>query len=254
MNRENSLQNFSDSIGTSNHRQCKACGLYLNQLPVVDNTKRASVFWVGLSSVFIPEDEEKLPLSPYTRSGALINKIEQPFINEISFYKTNIVKCLPLNNNKIRYPFKHEMEKCYPNLETEIEILNPSFVFLLGKQVATFVLEKHSLVDAVLDENFNYNAFVVDNVKYISNDAAMVSNDARSLSNDARSLSNGPRSLSNDARQVSNGARQLSNDANHSQMARDHSQTVRDHSQMTHDHSQMTHDHSQMAQRWSQMT
>jgi uracil-DNA glycosylase len=43
-------------------------------------------------------------------------------------------------NDKIRYPLKHEMEKCYPNLVNEIAIVNPSAIFLLGKLVAPFPL------------------------------------------------------------------------------------------------------------------
>ena len=92
-------------------RRCKACGLYLNQLPVLDKGKKSNVFWVGLSSVLITDEDEKIPLSPFTKTGALISQIEDPFRNDISFYKTNVVKCLPLMNNKIRYPLKHEMEK-----------------------------------------------------------------------------------------------------------------------------------------------
>ena len=107
----------------TNRRRCKACGLYLNQPPVLDKSKRSNVFWVGLSSVLITDEDEKMPLSPFTKTGALISQIEEPFRNDISFYKTNVVKCLPLINDKIRYPLKHEMEKCYPNLVDEIEFL-----------------------------------------------------------------------------------------------------------------------------------
>lgn len=112
-------------------------------------------------------EEEKQPLSPYTRSGALINEIEKPYIEDISFYKTNVVKCLPLANNKIRYPLKHEMEKCYPNLVDEIEALKPSMIFLLGKQVATFVLGKQSLGSFSLNDNFEYDSYTINNILYV---------------------------------------------------------------------------------------
>lgn len=150
-----------------NNRRCKACGLYLNQLPVFDRQKKSSVFWVGLSSVLITEEEIKQPLSPFTRSGALIEEIEKPYINKISFYKTNIVKCLPLNNNKIRYPFKHEMEKCFPNLQEEIKILKPKVIFLLGKQVADFIYNKLNQRDFSLNENFKYDSIILDGIKYV---------------------------------------------------------------------------------------
>lgn len=154
-------------IDTSKRRRCKACGLYLNQLPILDKQKKSNIFWVGLSSVLITEEDEKQPLSPYTKSGALINTIEKPYKNDISFYRTNVVKCLPLSNNKIRYPLKHEMEKCYPNLVDEIEALKPSIIFLLGKQVANFVLGQHSKKIVTLDDFFNYEFIKINNIIYV---------------------------------------------------------------------------------------
>ena len=40
--------------------------------------------------------EEETPLSEQTNTGKLIQKIEE-MCNEVSTYKTNLVKCLPLN-------------------------------------------------------------------------------------------------------------------------------------------------------------
>ncbi|WP_276372938.1 uracil-DNA glycosylase family protein [Chryseolinea sp. H1M3-3] len=139
----------------------------MNQLPAVDQQKKASVFWVGLSAVAFNDEDEKIPLSPSTRSGALVAEIENPFHSSLSFYKTNVVKCLPLKKDKIRYPAQHEMEKCYPNLEAETKQLKPKVVFLLGKQVATFVLSKLNLTEYELDENFNYEVFLIDGVCYV---------------------------------------------------------------------------------------
>ena len=153
------------SIGK--RKKCNSCGLYLNQLPVFDKQKLSSIFWVGLSAVQFSENEEKMPLSPITRTGALIHDIEQPYLNDISFYKTNIVKCLPLFNSKVRYPIKHEMEKCYPNLEDEIEILKPTLIFLLGKQVGTFVLDKFSKKIVFLRDDFNYEVFLINEITYV---------------------------------------------------------------------------------------
>ncbi|MDD3740587.1 MAG: uracil-DNA glycosylase family protein [Bacteroidales bacterium] len=140
----------------ANHRVCKACGLFLNQIPVYDDEKKSSVFWVGLSSVLISADEAMQPLSPNTRTGSLIKKIEDTFVEDVSFYKTNIVKCVPLQDEKIRYPKRHEMEKCYPNFVDEITRLKPKVVFLLGKQVASFVLNKFAIRTYSLSESFDY--------------------------------------------------------------------------------------------------
>lgn len=146
---------------------CKACGLYLNQAPIFDKQQKSSVFWVGLSAVRFDADEEKLPLSPLTPSGSLIHKIEQPFTKKIAFYKTNLVKCVPLNEDKIRYPLEHEMEKCFSNFTWELEQLNPNTVFLLGKQVATFVLKKMATVRPEFNEDFTYTSMKINGIKFI---------------------------------------------------------------------------------------
>lgn len=164
---KNSVESNNDIIDTRNRRICKACGLYLNQLPVLDERKSSNIFWVGLSSVLITEEDEKIPLSKHTRSGALIGKIEEPFLDDITFYKTNVVKCLPLLNDKIRYPLKHEMEKCFPNLVDEIEALKPAIIFLLGKQVAQFVLGKHSYNSFTLNDDFKYESYLINDIVYI---------------------------------------------------------------------------------------
>jgi len=118
--------------------------------------------------VAFSEDEEKLPLSPFTRSGALVADIEITFAKNVIFYKTNLVKCLPLKKDKIRYPLHHEMEKCYPNLQTEIAELKPSIIFLLGKQVASFVFEKLGEKNVVLSDTFQYKGLTIGNITYVA--------------------------------------------------------------------------------------
>jgi DNA polymerase len=141
--------------------------LYINQLPVTDKQKEADVFWVGLSAVAFSDDDERLPLSPYTRSGALVSEIEKACSNKISFYKTNLVKCLPLHRGKIRYPLQHEMEKCYHNFETELAVLEPKMVFLLGKQVASFIMQKKGVKSFQLDDDFSYQAYFIEGAWFV---------------------------------------------------------------------------------------
>jgi len=142
--------------------------LYLNQLPVLDFLKHSHIFWVGLSAVQFDEGIEHLPLSPTTRTGGLISSIEEPLKEEISFYKTNLVKCVPLKDDgKIRYPIEHEMEKCFPNFDFELNALNPSVVFLLGKQVATFVMKKAGIKEFELADDFNYRAYQINGVSFV---------------------------------------------------------------------------------------
>lgn len=148
---------------------CKSCGLYLHQQPAYEKAETSHVFWVGLSAVLFEEGIVPQPLSSLTPSGSLIDSIENPLKQDIQFYKTNIVKCVPLNTEKgkIRYPFEHEMEKCFPNFEYEMEVLTPKVVFLLGKQTASFVMKKLSIRDISLPENFKYSSFNFNGIHFI---------------------------------------------------------------------------------------
>ncbi len=148
-------------------KACKSCGLDIYQDPVFDHIKKANVFWVGLSAVLFEEGDEKLPLSILTRTGTLVHSIETPFNNSLSFYKTNLVKRAPMAGDKVRYPLLHEMEKCYPNFEWELETLQPKTVFLLGKQVADFILKKMGVRNFSLDDNFNYHGIQINGITFI---------------------------------------------------------------------------------------
>ena len=109
---------LSQKLRPASKKNCRACGLYLNQDPVFDQTNQPQVFWVGLSAVKFDEGDEMQPLSANTRTGALLELIELPLRDKVTFYKTNLVKCLPLKEGKIRYPLQKEMEKCCPNFDS----------------------------------------------------------------------------------------------------------------------------------------
>jgi len=136
---------------------CKRCDLCKNQTPLIQKCSKADIFWVGLSAVKIL-DSQDIPLSPNTNTGKLIHSIEF-FFQEKSFYKTNLVKCLPLANDKIRYPSAKEMACCFSHLKNEIQLFQPKLLFLLGKQVATFVLREFGVMDYTLDEDFDYSSY-----------------------------------------------------------------------------------------------
>lgn len=147
-------------------KNCKNCNLCNNQRPLLDHNRKADVFWIGLSAVKVSNCEEEKPLSERTNTGKLISTIEKECDN-ISYYKTNLVKCLPLEKDKIRYPNKNEMRSCYENLKKEIQSKKPKIVFLLGKLVADFVLNKEKSLKPTLDENFEYMHYDIDGVKYV---------------------------------------------------------------------------------------
>ena len=118
---------------------CQNCNLYHNQLPLLDCLKKCDVMWVGLSAKKVTDVEKCIPLENNTNSGKIIEIIEKR-MPELIFYKTNLVKCLPLDKNKkLRYPTKEEMDKCIFNLIKEIEIGKPKIIFALGKKTYQFI-------------------------------------------------------------------------------------------------------------------
>ena len=120
-------------------KKCANCDLCNNQLPLLDDLKKADIMWVGLSSKKVNDINNSIPLSNDTNSGKIIERIENKLVG-LTFYKTNLVKCLPLNEkNKLRYPNTEEMDKCIVNLISEIKLVEPKMVFILGKKAYDFV-------------------------------------------------------------------------------------------------------------------
>jgi len=119
-------------------KKCKKCGLCKNQQPLLDSKNQCQIIWVGLSAKKIKTVDET-PLDINTNTGMLINNIEMS-LGKVSTYKTNLVKCLPLNEDKkLRYPNQKEINSCIANLEKEIKELSPKIVFLLGEKVYSSV-------------------------------------------------------------------------------------------------------------------
>lgn len=119
-------------------RNCELCGLNKNQNPLIDDNKVCRVFWVGLSAKMASTEGER-PLAPSTPSGHILSMIEEQCEN-IGMYRTNLVKCPPLDGNgKLRYPTDEEIIHCIPFLQDELNIFAPEIVFLLGNQVTKAV-------------------------------------------------------------------------------------------------------------------
>lgn len=122
-------------------KNCRKCKLYKNQEPLVDKKYKCDIMWVGLSAKKVEDVEKNYPLENNTISGKLIEEIEKKR-EDLTFYKTNLVKCLPLNEKgKLRYPTETEMEICIKNLLIEIRELKPKVVILLGNNVSKFVTQ-----------------------------------------------------------------------------------------------------------------
>ena len=125
--------------------KCNKCDISCNQKPLVENMKKSDIMFLGISAK-MKETEDEMPLSENTNSGKLIKMIEERLLkenNNISCYRSNMVKCVPLNEDgKIRYPDNLEIENCIENLEYELNIVKPKLVVLLGRLVEKYLKKK----------------------------------------------------------------------------------------------------------------
>lgn len=132
--------------------KCNRCSIVCNQKPLIDKLRKADIVFVGISAK-MKETEDEMPLSENTNSGKLIKMIEERLLkedNNISCYRSNMVKCVPLDKEgKIRYPDSWEIENCIDNLVYELSIVKPKVVVLLGRLV-----EKH-LKKKIMEQGYN---------------------------------------------------------------------------------------------------
>ena len=145
---------------------CNKCNLCNNQKPLLDKKVDSDVMWVGLSAKSVDDVLTEIPLSGDTKTGCLISELERG-IDSVEFYKTNLVKCLPLDENgKLRYPTVEEMEICFSNLACEIEEMKPKIVFLLGNNVVSIVKKHYKFqFDKLL--NYEYNHYKFDDINFV---------------------------------------------------------------------------------------
>jgi len=147
---------------------CSACILNEDQHTLITlNSLDIDVLWVGLSAKKQKDGSIAIPLSPDTNTGRIIQKVELG-LEGCNFAKTNLVKCAPLDkNDKLRYPTNKEMNFCYHFLVDEINDLRPKIVFLLGLNVANFVLNKNRIKHVGLDSEYNYANYKWENIIFI---------------------------------------------------------------------------------------
>ena len=142
--------------------RCNRCSISCNQKPLVDNMRKSDIMFLGISAK-IKEKEDEMPLSENTNSGKLIKMIEERLLkedNNISCYRSNMVKCVPLDKEgKIRYPNIWEIENCIDNLVYELSIVKPKVVVFLGRLV-----EKH-LKKKIIE--LGYNTITIYHPSYI---------------------------------------------------------------------------------------
>ncbi len=110
-------------------QMCEKCDLHKSRTNAVlgEGNIEARLMFIGEA----PGEEEDKQGRPFVgRAGKLLTKlIERAGYKREEFYIANICKCRPPGN---RTPTLDEMEKCFPYLKEQIEIINPKVLCLLG--------------------------------------------------------------------------------------------------------------------------
>ena len=110
----------------SNCTKCKLCENRTNSVPGKGNIN-SKVIFVGEA----PGRSEDKKGEPFVGSAGkkLSLALEDAGISRDSVYITNIVKCRPPNN---RVPTNEERKKCSSYLESEISLIKPKIICVMG--------------------------------------------------------------------------------------------------------------------------
>ncbi len=121
---------------------CLRCGLCETRTNVVvqDGNPQAKIMLIGEG----PGEQEDLTGIPFVgRAGQLLDKILQAadIDRQKETYICNIVKCRPPNN---RVPLPVEADACWTYLKSQIALVKPKILLLLGSTALTGVLKMKS--------------------------------------------------------------------------------------------------------------
>ena len=118
---------------------CTKCELCKNRNNVVIGTgnKNAKIMFIGEG----PGADEDIQGIPFVgKAGILMDKAFQGLgINREEIYIANIVKCRPPNN---RNPLDEEANCCKEYLDSQIKLVNPKVIVLLGSVALKNILGK----------------------------------------------------------------------------------------------------------------
>ena len=116
---------------------CNKCKLCSNRHNVVIGVgdKNAKIMFIGEG----PGADEDIQGIPFVgKAGKLMDKAFQGIgIKREEVYIANIVKCRPPNN---RNPEKDETESCIEYIKSQIELVNPEIIVLLGNVALKSIL------------------------------------------------------------------------------------------------------------------
>ena len=133
---------------------CKKCKLCNSRTKVVIGTgnKNAKIMFIG-EGPGADEDSQGIPF--VGKAGQLMNKaFEGIGIKREDVYITNIVKCRPPQN---RNPEKEEAQSCKEYLDTQIKLINPEIIILLGSVALKNILGEEYGITASRGKWFEKN-------------------------------------------------------------------------------------------------
>jgi DNA polymerase len=118
-------------------KTCYRCPLAGGRTKTVpgEGPGRAGLLLVGEAP---GKDEDRAGLPFVGRAGSVLDRaLKEAGIDRAEVFITNVVKCRPPDN---RRPKKEEVEACRPYLESQIEIVGPKVVILMGNAATKAVL------------------------------------------------------------------------------------------------------------------
>lgn len=117
--------------------QCTRCPLHAGKTNYVfgEGNPHAQLMFIGEG----PGQDEDLSGRPFVgRAGQLLTKIISAMkLERKDVYIANIVKCRPPNN---RAPLPEEAHTCMPYLKTQIKLIAPKIIVLLGATATSYML------------------------------------------------------------------------------------------------------------------
>ncbi|HII06042.1 MAG TPA: uracil-DNA glycosylase [Methanotrichaceae archaeon] len=138
--REGRSSESRDSLKSLNEeiRSCTRCHLADDRTKAVpgEGPGRADILLVGEA----PGRDEDLAGRPFVgRAGSILDRcLNDAGIDRSEVFIANVVKCRPPGN---RRPKKDEVEACRPYLKSQIELIQPKVVCLMGNAATKAILD-----------------------------------------------------------------------------------------------------------------
>ncbi|HPS91953.1 MAG TPA: uracil-DNA glycosylase [Methanothrix sp.] len=123
---------------------CRLCPLFLERKLAVPGCGPASAEIMLIGEA--PGREEDLTGKPFVgRAGRLLDAaLEQAGLERSMVFITSVIKCRPPQNRK---PKKGEIDQCRRYLESQMEIIHPKIVCLMGNTAVQAVLGMQGIAD-----------------------------------------------------------------------------------------------------------